>query len=848
MCELWTWQCGWTLWPVPLAAGLMLHGTLHHTVILFSCAPPPLPFRAPLPPVSPPRCAPWFYPVVCEFVARQGWGGGGAPDAGSGPSLREFPHGGADACTPRQGVTLLYGPSICTRSVQMDVRRNQVRRPFPTVGSGTRWVSGESLRDRRVSCLPRWTVCPTRSPSQDTNHSTCHWECSWSGPLATPPGRCHLGPLAKSPGRYRPYCLRSGGADTDTRGAPKPLRSGPSPACFAGSCHPGPYPVRCGVGPCLPAFFPRGVPLSRAPCRASWLLPCPVCPCCLSLLWRVGVLCFFLHLYRSPLISPPGVSVPPPCPLPLSSLSSPLSWMGGGEGGGGGGRPRCPSSGVSTSQARRRHEARHLSLCRGGRLAVWLPSLPFLPCVCTPGATPAGACMARASYGRGPVVRPAPSLRCLPTLPLCPRRGGALSAPPYLHPPPLGGQRCVRGGEALSSSLCCTHVAGTTQAPRRHEARHLSLCRGGGMPCGSHRLPYYRAFAPPVVPPLGPARRVLSTGTVVWSVPHPLAAASPPCRFVLGGGALFAPPYLHPPPLGGRRCVCGGGRPCRLPCAARTSQARRKHRAGTRRGTCPFAGGGACLVAPIVSLTTVRSHPRWSPRWGLHGAWSLRARLCGLSLTLSLLPPHPAALSWGGGAFRPPLPASPTLGGAEVCVCGGAPLSSSLCSTHVAGTTQAWRRDEARHLSLCRGGGLPCVTRRRPSLPACAPPGGRRCVCGGGGGLPCRRPFPGRRHKARHLSLCRGGGMPCGSRRRPSYRPFAPPVVPPLGLARRVLSTGTVVSSVPHPLAAASPPCRFVLGGGRFSPPPTCIPHPWGGRRCVGGGGALVVFPAQHAQ
>ena len=53
-------------------------------------------------------------------------GGGGAPDAGSCPSLREFPHGGADACTPRQGVTLLYGLSICTRSVQMDLRRNQV--------------------------------------------------------------------------------------------------------------------------------------------------------------------------------------------------------------------------------------------------------------------------------------------------------------------------------------------------------------------------------------------------------------------------------------------------------------------------------------------------------------------------------------------------------------------------------------------------------------------------------------------------------------------------------------------------------------------------------------------------
>ena len=149
--------------------------------------PPPLPLRVPLPPFLPPSRAPWSNLVVGGLVARQGLGGGGAPDAGSGPSLREFPHGGADACTPRQGVTLLYGPSICTHSVQMNLCLNQVRRPFPTLGWGTLWVSGESLRDRRVSCLPRWTVCPTRSPSQDTNRSTCCGECSWSGPLATPP-------------------------------------------------------------------------------------------------------------------------------------------------------------------------------------------------------------------------------------------------------------------------------------------------------------------------------------------------------------------------------------------------------------------------------------------------------------------------------------------------------------------------------------------------------------------------------------------------------------------------------------------------------------------------------------
>ena len=277
----------------------------------------------------------------CWWVCCQaGLGGGGAPDASSSPSLRDFPHGGADACTPRQGVTLLYGPSICTRSVQMDLRRNRVRRPFPTPGSGTLWVSGEPLRDRRVSCLPRWTVGPTRSPSQDTNRSTCRGECSWSGPLATPPGRCHLGPLANDPGRNPPYCLRSGGADTDTGGAPRPLRSGTSPASFAGSCHPSPPPVRCGVGPCLPASFPRGVPLSRAPCCASGFLPCPVCPCCLPLLWRIGVFCFFCFFF--PLvtrISPRRFrlsSAPPPMsPRCLLAVLAPFvgGWRSRGWGG-----------------------------------------------------------------------------------------------------------------------------------------------------------------------------------------------------------------------------------------------------------------------------------------------------------------------------------------------------------------------------------------------------------------------------------------------------------------------------------------------------------------------------------
>ena len=137
----------------------------------------------------------------CRARAFSAVVGGGGPCRRLGSLPLVFPRGGAVACTPRQGVTLLYGPSICTRSVQMDLLRSQVLQPFPTPGSGTLWVAGESLRDRRVSCLPRWTVCPTRSPSLGPNRSTCRGECSSSGPLVTPPGRCHRGPLTNGPGR-----------------------------------------------------------------------------------------------------------------------------------------------------------------------------------------------------------------------------------------------------------------------------------------------------------------------------------------------------------------------------------------------------------------------------------------------------------------------------------------------------------------------------------------------------------------------------------------------------------------------------------------------------------------------
>ena len=305
--------------------------------------------------------------------------------------------------------------------------------------------------------------------------------------------------------------------------------------------------------------------------------------------------------------------------------------------------------------------------------------------------------------------------------------------------------------------------------------------------------------APPVRRGIGPCLLAFLTWHVgllcsLFFRLHRPPPVSPP-----GASVRPLPPPMSPcrllavlaPFLGewGRR-GWGGGRPRCPSSGVSTSQARRRHEA-RHLSLCRRGGGLPCGSRRRLSQPAF-AHRR-PPRWGLHGACFLRARSCGPSRTLSPLPPHLAALSSGrGGAVRPSLPSSPNLQGVEVCV-GGGGLSSFLRCMHVAGTTQARRR-----------------------------------------------------HEARHLSLCRGGGMPCGSCRRPSYPAFAPPVVPPLGLARRVLSSATVVWSVPHPLAAASPPCRFVLGGGggRFSPPPTCIPHPWGGGGVWGGGGALVVFPS----
>ena len=263
-----------------------MHDISHDTVAHPSCAPP---FPSVLLctrfcPLGVPLGPTW---LLAGLLPGRVGGSGGARRW-----LWSLPPGvsprGTDAWTPCQGVTLLYGPSICTRSVQVDLRRSQVRRPFPTPGSGTLWVSGESLRDKRVSCLPRWTVCPTRSPSQDTNRSTCRGECSWSGPLATPPGRCHLGPLANGPGLPHLIACAQAGPIRTPGGPPNPRGRVPHQRLLRAVVSPAPpRSLRCWSLP--PSFRPQGPPpvprpllcflapaMSRLPLLSA---PAPACWC-----------------------------------------------------------------------------------------------------------------------------------------------------------------------------------------------------------------------------------------------------------------------------------------------------------------------------------------------------------------------------------------------------------------------------------------------------------------------------------------------------------------------------------------------------------------------------------------
>ena len=163
----------------------------------------------------------------------------------------------------------------------------------------------------RDSCLPRWTVCPAHSPSLGTNCSMCCGERSLLSPLATPPGRCHHGPLANGAGRIPPYCVSSGGADTVTGGGgAKPLRPGPLPHLPWAFC-----------APTSPPHPPLRRFLSPAPCRlvppGSRRLACA----------GVGVVScsFFSPPFLRCLLSLLAVPLPPPRHLPSVLSALPLT-------------------------------------------------------------------------------------------------------------------------------------------------------------------------------------------------------------------------------------------------------------------------------------------------------------------------------------------------------------------------------------------------------------------------------------------------------------------------------------------------------------------------------------------
>ena len=326
---------------------------------------------------------------------------------------------------------------------------------------------------------------------------------------------------------------------------------------------------------------------------------------------------------------------------------------------------------------------------------MWLPSSPYLSCGRTPGG-PVGACTARAPFGHGRVVRPAPSFHCLLTLPQC-SRGGVLIPLPSSPLSPL------------SSSFCSTHVAGMTQA------RAAAAGGGGGFSHSGPPFPRGRALhqrplrahvtpAPPRSPRFwSPSSRFLPLAR--WYALFVVAfffffrRQSLP----LARRSVLRPPPMSPrhplavlaPFLGGWGCRgwSGGGAPS-------LSFLRRKHVAGTAlaQGAAfvPLLGSGACRVARVVALPTLRLLHRCPPRWGLHGARFLRTRSCGPSRTPSQLHPHLAALSSGGGAaVRPSFPSSPTLGGAEVCVGGGLVVFPSLHTCHRHDASRALARGAA---------------------------------------------------------------------------------------------------------------------------------------------------------
>ena len=529
-----------------------------------------VPFRAPLPP----RPVSAAFRVVPQMRAPglpwlwRGCGGawGGGSDAGPGPRPPVFPLGGADACTPRQDVTLLYGPSICTRSVPKDLRCSQVLRRFPTPGWSTLWVAGVPLRDERVSCLPRWPVCPTRSSTLGTNCSKCDEECSLSGPLVTPPVRCHLGRLTNGPGRFPPCRVCSGGAKTVTGGGPKPLRRSPLPASPVGTfCPDFPLPL------CWPRLFhspPSFLTFPRLPaCTGAPTVPClslapSLCPslhrhdaqqlhgrawvgvarACVSPVTLVAQhparppagTVFASVSSPHPALSPVTVPLPPSYPSrrrPRGVVFCRFIFSGGalmGGRGGGGGFCVVPSPGTM--------QARYVAqVCGGGLCAL---SLALFHPAAPPAAVPPGPWSASSRR------------RSLPPHRLCSVQGGGgvwslvpYSAPSFLVTPPPAASR-VRARCKHSHHTFTTIITGCRSgflSTRRYS------CRQCPVPTPSCAVIYWRRYLP------GWKRKMMRCGQrgglavrLVGFLCHPplLSRGGPLSRYPTARGGLT----MHPLP------------------------------------------------------------------------------------------------------------------------------------------------------------------------------------------------------------------------------------------------------------------------------------------------------------
>ena len=344
-----------------------------------------------------------------------------------------------------------------------------------------------------------------------------------------------------------------------------------------------PYPS-CG---CTPGGPPVGACTARAPLGHGRLAPLSLHPAAVS-----------------PGGGPPLATVIPlvPSPSPRCPRLCPR-WVREVGARGGGVRPRCPSSGVSTSQARHWHAARPLSSCWGVRHAAWPLPLPCPRCVLSPGAPPAG-------------------------------EGGPLPALPFPQPPPLGGRRLVGGGGLV--------VFLPLPSRRRHEAWLSSLCRGGGVSLAAPSVaPSILRPHPRWSPRRGShgarplrARSCGSSRTLLPLPPHPDASSGG------GGGGLFSPPPFPHSPSGGWWWWGGVGRPLRPPSVARTSQACRRHSTTTGALGCRGGGGEVSLWAfPPCSMVKAPHSMITSRCCPLGGSRRVSA-WCSVSRACSLLCPY----------------------------------------------------------------------------------------------------------------------------------------------------------------------------------------------------------------